>query len=78
MSDDNDIKAAAVLDFVDMMISAFHAGFVDKNNPTLSEIHQVAINYVKDNYGVEYKDICKVWGERIAIDCGLKINKPRE
>ena len=78
MSNNNEIKAAAILEFVDMMICAFESGFTEKNNPTLSEVHGTAIYYVKDNYGVDYKDICEAWGERLAIDCGLKINKPRE
>lgn len=71
----NKIKADAVLDFVGTMIGAFEAGFVDKNNPTLAEIFQVARNHIKDNYGIETENIIQVWGEQTAIECGLSVNK---
>ena len=73
--EENEIKAKAVMEFVNMMIGAFNTGFVDKNNPTLSEIYQVARNYIKDSYGVEVPDIVQAWGEDLAKECGLKISE---
>jgi len=46
-------KAEAIMGLVELMVGAFVSGFVDKNNPTISEIYQVARNHVKDNYGTE-------------------------
>lgn len=68
---DNQIKAEAVNEFVTMMIGAFESGFVDKNNPTLAEIHQVARHHIKDKYGIETPSIVEQWGEALARDCGL-------
>ena len=65
------ISANAITDFVNMMIGALEAGFVDKNNPTLSEIYQVARNHIKDTYGLDTPDIVEKWGEDIAKECGL-------
>lgn len=71
---ENQIKSDAVNKFVSEMIAAFDSGFVDKNNPTLAEIHQVAKNHVKDNYGVDLPRITEQWGKDIAEKCGLNLN----
>lgn len=74
LEDLNSLKSKAIIDFVDTMIAAFDSGFVNKNNPTLAEIHQVARNYIKDNYRVHYPDIVEEWGDDVAKSCGLKLN----
>ena len=71
MKNENREKAQAVMNFVDLMIGAFESGFVDKNNPTLSEIHQVARNHVLDIYGEEYPPIDYRWSKEVAEACGL-------
>jgi hypothetical protein len=71
MKSENKIKAEAIFNFVDLMIGAFESGFVDKNNPTLSEIHQVARNHVFDTYGKEYPPIDQRWSKELAKECGL-------
>lgn len=63
------IKADAVEEFVNTMIGAFASGFVDKNNPTLQEIHRVAQNHVKDNYGVDMPHIVEQWGQDVTDLC---------
>jgi len=68
-----EIKSEAIMEFVDMMIGAFESGFTDKNNPTLAEIHQVARNYIKDQYKIEVNNIVQDWGADLAEDCGLKV-----
>ena len=68
----NKIKAAAVLEFVNVMVGAFEAGFVDKNNPTLAEIYQVARHHINDNYGVESPNIIEMWGDEVASSLGSK------
>jgi hypothetical protein len=68
----NKVKADAVNEFVSLMIGAFDTGFVDKNNPTLAEIHQVARNHVKDNYRVDLPSIVEQWGKETAKECGLQ------
>lgn len=69
----NQVKAEAVMEFVNHMIGAFESGFVDKNNPTLSEIYRCAQNHVLDNYLTETKNIIELWGVDVATDCGLSI-----
>ena len=69
---DKEIKSKAIMEFVNMMIGALDGGFVDKNNPTLSEIHRVAENYIKDKYGIIVPTIDDDWGEEIAELCGLR------
>jgi len=63
----------AIKNLVSLMIEDFRAGFVDKNNPTLAQIHQVARNHIKDTYGIDTPDIVEEWGKKVAIDCGLKL-----
>jgi len=63
------IKASAVENYVNTMIGALEAGFVEKNNPTLQEIHRVAQNHVKDIYGVDMPDIVEQWGHDVADLC---------
>ena len=77
---DNKIKAAAVLEFVNVMVGAFEAGFVGKNNPTLAEVYQVARNHINDNYGVETPGIIEAWGEITAISLGFtgKVESSKE
>lgn len=74
----NQIKADAVNEFVCMMIGALESGFVDKNNPTLAEIHRAAHHHVKDNYGIELPNIEDQWGDETAELCGLKLQTQKE
>ena len=57
---ENQLKADAINDFVCMMIGALESGFIDKNNPTLSEIHRAAHHFVKDRYGIELPNIVEL------------------
>ena len=50
MKTENEIKAAAVKDFVNMMIGARESGFVDSSSCNLAQIHQVARNHIRDRY----------------------------
>lgn len=72
---DNQIKTDAINDFVCMMISSLDAGFLDKNNLTLAEIHRVAQNYCKDKYSIELPGLVEQWGEDTAKMCGLTQTK---
>lgn len=65
--DDNKQKACAVMEFVEIMIGAYEAGFVDSHTPTLAQVHQVARNHVKDNYGVETEPLDVDLRERLTI-----------
>jgi hypothetical protein len=66
------IKAEAVQNFVNMMIGALESGFVDTNNPSLATVHQVYRNHVKYNYGIDMPDIVEDWGQAAAELAGLK------
>lgn len=65
------LKTDAVMSFVNLMIGAYDSGFVDTNNPTLAEIHQVARNHIKDSYGIDTPSIVEQWGVDVARECGL-------
>jgi len=67
----DEIKAEAVQYFVQMMIGAREAGFLESSNLSLAEIHQVAKHHIKDNYGVGTPNIVEEWGEDVAELCGL-------
>lgn len=69
-----EIKAQAVMDFVNMMIGALDSNFVRGNNPNLATTYRCAQNWVKDEYGSEVKNIEDAWGEDTAKECGLEIN----
>ena len=66
-------KAEAIMGLVELMVGAFVSGFVDKNNPTISEIYQVARNHVKDNYGIDYPSVVEAYGADTAIKLGLNV-----
>ena len=66
------IQASAVEEFVNTMIGAFAAGFVNKNNPTLQQIHRVAQNHVKVNYGVDMPHIVEQWGQDMTDLCSCE------
>ena len=75
MQTENQLKADAINEFVSMMIGALNAGFTEKNNPTLQEIHRVAQVHIKDNYGIDMPNIVEQWGQETAELCGLVKNK---
>lgn len=65
------IKAEAIRSFVNHMIAAFDAGFVDGSTLTLAQIHRVMQNYNKDNYGVEVPHISSDWSAVTCKQCGF-------
>jgi len=64
------MKANAIMEFVNTMIGAYESGFVDRASCSLAEVHQVARNHVKDNYGIEMPSIAETWGGDTAKECG--------
>lgn len=71
---DNQLKADAINNFVCMMIGALDSGFVDKNNPTLAQIHRTAQNYCKDTYDIDLPGLVEQWGAETAEMCGFNPN----
>ncbi|EKF9664377.1 hypothetical protein O1C46_000769 [Vibrio cholerae] len=62
MSDvEKNIRASAVMDFVDMIRGAYDSGFID-NHPTNYDIYRSAQMHVKDRYGVETDN----WDDELA------------
>lgn len=62
----NAVKAVAVLDFVNHIIGAYEAGFVDTPTLTLFDLYQTARNHVKDGYITITPGCHEVWGEELA------------
>lgn len=63
---DNEIKAAAVMDFVNVQIAAFDSGFVESNTVSLYSMYRFAQHHVKDNYSTETKLMSEQWGDSTA------------
>lgn len=62
MSDlEANVKASAVMEFVEMVKGAYCSGFVD-NHPTVYDVYRMGQNHVKDNYGIE----TEVWNDELA------------
>ncbi len=76
MSNNDKIKAAAVMDFADIMIGAFDSGYVNRNTCTLSEVYVCARNHVLDAYTQKYPSIKDRYGDALAKDCGLGSEEP--
>jgi hypothetical protein len=62
-------KAAAIMNFVDLMIGAFEANFVDTNELTLAQLHRIAENHCLDTFGVQYGNIIERHGKDLANRC---------
>lgn len=65
----NNSKAAAVREFVNMMIGARESGFVQSSTPTLAEVHQVANWHIVERYGAEYLHLEDEWGKTVYNLC---------
>lgn len=57
----NNVKANAVINFVETLRGAYGAGFID-NNPTIYDVYRSAQNHVKDNYGIDTEN----WDDDLA------------
>lgn len=68
-------KAAAIMEFVDLMIGAFESGHINTNTFTIAQLHRIAEHHNKDVFGVEYGNIVERHGKELAFECGLGINK---
>lgn len=66
---ESNLKADAVMTFVNELIGAFEANFVDDHKPTLATLYRCAQNHVNDNYGIDTPNIHDAWDERVAEDC---------
>ena len=66
-------KAEAIMGLVELMVGAFVSGFVDKNNPTISEIYRIAQVHVKDNYNADYPSIIEAYGAETAVKLGFNV-----
>lgn len=64
--DIEEIKASAVMEFVNVQVGAFEAGFVSTNITSLYSMYRFAQHHVKDNYNVDTKLMRDVWGDAIA------------
>lgn len=66
MSDKNRDKAEAIMIFVNRMIGAYEAGFIDRSYASLSEIYTAASDHCKDNYGLVPAELAEIWGEDLV------------
>lgn len=63
--------ANAIKTFVNLMVGAHETGFVNKNNPTIAEIHQVAKNHIQNAHGITTPNIVEEFGIDVAVSCGM-------
>lgn len=71
MSKENEIRAKAIMDFVNQIAGAHEAGFVDRNTLTISELYRVAQNHCLDELKIEVPNVVETWGEDGAKSLGL-------
>lgn len=69
----NEEKAAAIMGFLDLIVGAKEANFIDSETATIAEFYQVARNHCKDAYGVMVDDIETKYGADVARICGAKL-----
>lgn len=62
----NEIKAEAVMTFVNTQIGAFESGFVETNQVSLYSMYRFAQHHVKDSYVYDARLMSSVWGEKLA------------
>lgn len=63
---DKKLKSEAVMLFADNIIGAFESGFLESTSLTLSEIHRMAQNHIKDNYQAEAQTLEQAWGKELV------------
>ncbi|WP_108945604.1 hypothetical protein [Shewanella halifaxensis] len=69
MSDADDIakvKADAVMFFVNEVMAAFEAGFINDHKSSLFDLYHCARGHVERNYAIKAPTIESVWGEHVA------------
>lgn len=63
----SEIKAAAVMEFVNVQVGAFEACFVDTPETSLYSMYRFAQHHVKDNFGVIVPSMAERWGNDLAV-----------
>lgn len=66
-------KAAAIMNFVDLLIGAFESGHTTTNTLSLAQLHRIAEIQCIDEYGVYFGNIENRHGEDLAKLCGLNV-----
>lgn len=69
------VKAGAIKDFVNLMIGALDAGFVEGSTLTLAQVHEIARNHIEDTHGIKTKTLREEWGDEVAELCGAPKSK---
>lgn len=59
----NFIKAHAVMEFVNAIIAAYEAGFVEEHQSNLADLYRCAQWHVKDRYRQNAPRLSETWGE---------------
>ncbi len=62
-------NAKIVMDFANMHVGAFEAGFTSNNTLTIYDLHRTAQNYVRDTFQVNVKSLDEEWGELTSKEC---------
>ncbi|ELH9434902.1 hypothetical protein RQX57_004160 [Vibrio vulnificus] len=62
-------QGMAVMNFVNVQIGAFEAGFIKTSDCTLFEMHKYARIHVKDNYNMETPNFSDTWSADMICHC---------
>jgi hypothetical protein len=68
-TEENKIKADAVMEFVNIQLGAFESNFVETNQVSLYSMYRFAQHHVKDNYEQETKNLADVYSVEFANEC---------
>jgi hypothetical protein len=66
------IESQAILKFVGTIVGAYEAGFFDTPIFSIGQLYQVAINYIKDSYGIDSPSLENELGKDFACECYAK------
>jgi len=64
----DELKAQAIMEFVNIQIGAFQANFAESNEVSLYSLYRFAQLHVMDNYNIEVESMTEKWGEEMATE----------
>ncbi len=66
--EDSELKAKAIMEFVNIQIGAFQANFVETNEVSLYSLYRFAQLHIMDNYNVEVESMTEKWGKEMEAE----------
>lgn len=65
---ENEMKAWAVMNLVNSMISSYAKGGTSDTTISLADLYKTAESHISDRYNVTFESIEEAWGTELAND----------